>query len=254
MLISFLTQYLQIFGMFFFKAFLSIVLIALSTVDASPLRREVALTLGFTTRMNARANDLNIAAADRARAQAMLHAGTTSKRASSSSFSIANAVVCYTTQVGVGSPATQYTLLIDTGSSNTWVGVRTAYKVTSTSVDTGHTVTLQGVRYGSGSFSGEEYLDTVTLSSDLIIAQQSIGSASETQGFSHLQVDGILGVGPADLTQGTVSDVDTVPTVTDNLYSKADYLPYSQRFYSVFDTSNQQVGFATTSSTSADSN
>ncbi|KAG2069578.1 acid protease [Suillus decipiens] len=201
--------------MFSSKVLLSIVLIALSTVDASPLRREAAPTLSFTARMNARASNLNIAAIDMARAQAMLHASTTSKRASSSSFSITNAVVCYTAQVGVGSPATQYTLLIDTGSSNTWVGARTAYKVTSTSVDTGHTV---AVNYGSGSFSGEEYLDTVILSSDLVIKQQSVGSATKSQGFN--DVDGILGVGPTDLTQGTVSGVGSVPTVTDNLYSQ----------------------------------
>jgi hypothetical protein len=32
--------------------------------------------------------------------------------------------VTYTASVGVGSPATDYTLLIDTGSSNTWVGAQ----------------------------------------------------------------------------------------------------------------------------------
>ncbi|KAG2069581.1 acid protease [Suillus decipiens] len=201
--------------MFSSNPLLSIVLIALSTVDASPLRREAAPTLSFTTRIHARADKINIAAADRARAQAMQHASTTNKRAGSSSFSITDANVDYTTQVGVGSPATQYTLIIDTGSSNTWVGARSSYKVTSTSVNTGHTVAVQ---YGSGSFSGEEYLDTVTLSSGLVITQQSIGSASESEGFDG--VDGILGVGPTDLTENTVSGVDTVPTVTDNLYSK----------------------------------
>jgi len=61
-------------------------------------------------------------------------------------------------------------------------------------------------------------LDTVTLSSDLVITGQSIGVASSAQGFDG--IDGILGVGPTDLTQGTVSGVDSVPTVTDNLYSK----------------------------------
>lgn len=201
--------------MFSSKVLLSIVLIALSTVDASPLRREAAPTLSFTARMNARASNLNIAAIDMARAQAMLHASTTSKRASSSSFSITNAVVCYTAQVGVGSPATQYTLLIDTGSSNTWIGAKTPYNPTATSMDTGDTVS---VSYGSGSFSGEEYTDTVTLSTDLVIINQSIGVASVTNGFDG--VDGILGVGPTDLTVGSVPNVEEVPTVTDNLYSR----------------------------------
>ncbi|KAG1837236.1 acid protease [Suillus subalutaceus] len=202
--------------MFPSKALLSILLIALSAVDASPLRREAASTLTFTARMNARANNANIVDADRARAQAMQHP-TISKRASSSSFSIASSGTVYTAQVGVGSPATQYTLLIDTGSSNTWVGAKTPYKQTSTSVATGNSVSVE---YGSGSFSGEEYLDTVTLSSDLVITGQSIGVASSSPGFNI--ADGILGVGPTDLTQGTVSNVASVPTVTDNLYSNGN--------------------------------
>ncbi|KAG1763714.1 acid protease [Suillus occidentalis] len=202
--------------MFPSKALLSIVLIALSAVDASPLRREVAPTLNFAARVNARANNnLNIAAADRARAQAMQQFGnTTSKRDSGSSFSISSAVVSYTAQVGVGSPATQYTLLIDTGSSNTWVGAKTPYVPTSTSEDTDGVV---HVSYGSGIFAGEEFLDTVTLSSNLVIAKQSIGVATFSEGFT--DVDGILGVGPTDLTQGTVSNAGSVPTVTDSLFS-----------------------------------
>ncbi|KAG2142982.1 acid protease [Suillus clintonianus] len=199
------------------NALLSIVLIAISAVDATPLRREPASTLGFTHRVNARVANANIASVDRARAQAMQHTGSESmsKRAGSSSVSITNAATVYTAQVGVGSPATQYTLLIDTGSSNTWVGASTPYKRTDTSVDTGHSVS---VAYGSGSFSGEEFLDTVTLSSGLVITGQSIGVASSTQGFNG--VDGILGVGPTDLTVGTVSNTGAVPTVIDNLYSK----------------------------------
>ncbi|KAG2369291.1 aspartic peptidase domain-containing protein, partial [Suillus spraguei] len=107
------------------------------------------------------------------------------------------------------------TLLIDTGSSNTWVGAKTSYKVTDTSMDTGHPVS---VNYGSGRFSGEQYLDTITLS-DFVITQQSIGSANMSQGFDNIQIDGILGLGPTDLTRNTVSGVDSVPTVIDNLYS-----------------------------------
>ncbi|EIM81431.1 family A1 protease [Stereum hirsutum FP-91666 SS1] len=123
--------------------------------------------------------------------------------------------VTYTTSVGVGSPPTQYTLLIDTGSSNTWVGAGKAYVKTSTSKSTGQKV---NVSYGSGSFSGTEYTDTVTLGSDLVIQNQSIGVASTAQGFS--DVDGILGIGPVDLTSGTVANNQPVPTVTDNLFSQ----------------------------------
>lgn len=60
--------------------------------------------------------------------------------------------------------------------------------------------------------------DTVTISSDLVIQNQSIGVASTAQGFS--DVDGILGIGPVDLTQGTVGSNQPVPTVTDNLFAQ----------------------------------
>lgn len=60
--------------------------------------------------------------------------------------------------------------------------------------------------------------DTVTISPELVIQDQSIGVATTAQGFNG--VDGILGIGPADLTAGTVSNADTVPTITDNLFTQ----------------------------------
>lgn len=128
------------------------------------------------------------------------------------SVDVTDAAVTYTMSVGVGSPATDYTLLIDTGSSNTWIGANTPYNPTSTSTDTRKTV---NVSYGSGSFSGTEYTDQVTLGPGLVIQNQSIGVASQSQGFT--DVDGILGIGPVDLTSTTVSGASSVPTVTDNL-------------------------------------
>jgi cathepsin E len=128
-----------------------------------------------------------------------------------------NEVVSYYATVGVGSPATQFSLMIiDTGSSNTWVGAggSASYKVTSTSHKTGGTVS---VSYGSGSFTGNEYTDQVTIGS-MVIPAQSIGVATSSSGFTG--TDGILGIGPVDLTQGTVSGLSSVPTVTDNLFAQ----------------------------------
>lgn len=77
---------------------------------------------------------------------------------------------------------------------------------------------LQSVSYGSGRFSGEEYIDKVSLGNNLTIREQSIGVAKTAQGFD--DVDGILGVGPIELTHGTVSSTDVVPTVVHNLYNQ----------------------------------
>ncbi|KII85590.1 hypothetical protein PLICRDRAFT_116125 [Plicaturopsis crispa FD-325 SS-3] len=130
--------------------------------------------------------------------------------------SASNAAVTYTTSVGIGSPATQYTLLIDTGSSNTWIGARTAYKQSSTSKNTGKSVS---VTYGSGYFSGTEYTDTVTLASGLAITSQGLGIANQSNVGGG--VDGILGIGPVGLTAGSLGgSSSTVQTVTGNLYSQ----------------------------------
>lgn len=58
----------------------------------------------------------------------------------------------------------------------------------------------------------------MTLGTGLTIQNQSIGVATQAQGFSGQ--DGILGIGPVDLTTNTVSNTTTVPTVTDNLYAQ----------------------------------
>lgn len=73
------------------------------------------------------------------------------KRAST--IQITNTAVTYIATVGIGSPPTQYTLLIDTGSSNTWVGADQLYTKTKAATNTGGKV---HVSYGSGSFDGDE--------------------------------------------------------------------------------------------------
>ncbi|KAF8314153.1 aspartic peptidase domain-containing protein [Amanita rubescens] len=118
----------------------------------------------------------------------------------------------YTASVEIG--AGTYTLLVDTANANTWIGANQRYQPSPSSQDTGETVK---VSYGSGSFSGEEFMDTVRLGS-LVIQGQSFGVASTSSGFTGL--DGVLGIGPVDLSQGTTSGGGTVPTVTDNAFSQ----------------------------------
>ncbi|KAJ3497182.1 hypothetical protein NLG97_g2099 [Lecanicillium saksenae] len=120
--------------------------------------------------------------------------------------------VSYIASVKIGSH--NWNLIVDTGSSNTWTGAQSSYVPYSTGSDTGGSVQ---VSYGSGQFSGEEYIDTVTYGG-LTVKSQSIGSAKSASGFNG--VDGIFGLGPVDLTQNTVSNANTVPTFLDNLYKQ----------------------------------
>ncbi|KZT33267.1 family A1 protease [Sistotremastrum suecicum HHB10207 ss-3] len=153
---------------------------------------------------------------DQERAKYLLSRGNDPLEKRTASINVTNVGTTYVASVGVGTPATTYSLLIDTGSSNTWVGASKKYVQTSSSKSTGNSVK---VTYGSGSFSGTEYTDTVTLSQPLAIRGQSIGVAANSMGFS-APLDGILGIGPVGLTRGTVGNTPTVPTVTDNLKSQ----------------------------------
>ena len=143
--------------------------------SASPVpdtRARNLATLPFARRLASELRDSGekLPDLDRARARHLLHNGKAressevaanateddlwdSRRLSRRvvSFGINNAVVTYTTNVGIGSPATNYTLLIDTGSSTTWIGAQKSYVRTKTSVGPGRTI---NVDYGSGSFSG----------------------------------------------------------------------------------------------------
>ncbi|CAA7264829.1 unnamed protein product [Cyclocybe aegerita] len=196
---------------------LTTLLLALSVAANPVLVDRSPVTLPLSRRLNLTSVH-NLVRHDQARAKALKAKGTV-KHDSRAVINeqVDNQAVTYIASVGVGSPATTYDLLIDTGSSNTWIGAGKAYVKTSTSTQTSNKVS---VTYGSGSFSGTEYTDQVSLASGLVILKQSIGVASTASGFSG--VDGILGIGPVDLTKGTLSPAATtfIPTVTDNLFSQ----------------------------------
>ncbi|KZV91351.1 family A1 protease [Exidia glandulosa HHB12029] len=192
----------------------AVCLASTSLAAPSPVVSDKPVSATFTKQIN-RGNLKGLLARDQARAKALLRKSSNSPFSSNAVISVpaTNEAVTYLAAVQVGSPATTFNLIIDTGSSNTWVGATTPFRTTSTSVNTGRRVAVQ---YGSGDFSGTEFTDRVALGSSLVIPSQSIGVASTSEGFDG--VDGILGIGPVDLTAGTVSGVSTVPTVTDNLF------------------------------------
>ncbi|THG97451.1 hypothetical protein EW026_g4558 [Hermanssonia centrifuga] len=206
--------------MFTSYSLLTVVSLALSVAANPVVVRDSFVSLPMAKRFNF-STSLKILEHDQARArQLRAHAehklsGNTARAVIS--VAAVNEAVNYAVNVGVGTPATTFSLLVDTGSSNTWVGAGKAFVKTSSSVQTSDRV---AVTYGSGDFSGTEFTDTVTLGNGLTITKQSIGVASESDGFSG--VDGIIGIGPVDLTLDTLSPDtrSTIPTVTDNLFSQ----------------------------------
>jgi len=159
----------------------------------------------------------NVLEHDRARIQAFKdkYAKEPSLTKRNAAVTATNVPTYYSLPVEVGDQT--FDLIVDTGSSNTWVGAGTKYKASSTSTKTKYKVEVE---YGSGEFSGTEYTDTVNLGSGLTITKQSIGVASSSEGFEG--TDGIVGIGPLILTEGTLTNDEdaTIPTVTNNLYSQ----------------------------------
>jgi len=204
-----------------FASLLTIGLLALAVAGEPIMVKRSLVTLPVSRRVNARSLGIrNILQHDQLRAQALKSKGAAKAAGVTRQVSslAENEAVSYVASIGVGSPPTQYSLIVDTGSSNTWVGANPnkPYVKTSTSINTGQSVS---VTYGTGSFSGTEFLDRVTITTGLVINNQSIGAASTSTDFEG--VDGIIGIGPVDLTLDTLSPDTTeeIPTVTDNLFS-----------------------------------
>ncbi|KAG8166817.1 hypothetical protein KVR01_002506 [Diaporthe batatas] len=194
-----------------FVACLSVAAVA---VSAAPLEnRAAAIALPLKKHVNVTSIS-NIVQKGHARISAINgeQAAPAARAVQVSSGTVTNEDVTYVAAVTIGGKS--YDLIVDTGSSNTWCGAQSACEKSSTGKSTGGTVS---VTYGSGSFSGTEYTDTVSFGG-LTVSSQSIGSASTSSGFSG--VDGIIGFGPVGLTSGTVSNANTVPTFLDNLKSQ----------------------------------
>jgi hypothetical protein len=150
----------------------------------------------------------------------------------------------YFAHVGIGSPPTTYTLVVDTGSANTWIKDPTrggvSYSKTKSSHPTGNRVSMT---YSDGGFEGFEYLDEVHLAG-VTAHQQSIGVAYKSSAFSYF--DGVLGyvthlvhlcarltcchdisIGPSDLNRHSVMSREETSTVVDTLYMQRSILGHS---------------------------
>ncbi|KAN0079925.1 Aspartic peptidase domain containing protein [Tylopilus felleus] len=139
----------------------------------------------------------------------------------SSTMSMFSSGLHFVVKVGVGNPvAYDRYLLVDTASPLTWIK---EYTETDTSELTGEKVSMGYGPPGTRVFEGSEYLDTVTLTPELAIPGQSIGSISpRSTGLDTFKFGGILGLGHVSRSRGSL-DPNTnalVPTVMNNLKSK----------------------------------
>lgn len=105
----------------------------------------------------------------------------------------------------MGSPAQEFKVVLDTGSSNLWVpgsacGSIACYLHTTYKAEDSSTYKKNGsefaIRYGSGSVKGYISQDTLRIG-DLTIKKQDFGEATEEPGlaFAFGRFDGILGLG-----------------------------------------------------------
>ncbi|KAI0672031.1 acid protease [Trametes maxima] len=191
--------------------------------DALVIRDASHVTLPISRRLNA-TGAANLVKLDQARVKNLkTRPRTNVGKASIFDPAITNEVVDYVATVGVGNPPTDYSLLIDTGSSNTWVGAGKAFVQTSTTRDTGNLVVIRMVVSNgrlNGYGAGNQITDQVTLAPGFVIENQSLGVAIDDAGFDG--VDGIIGIGPVALTCGTLfpAILDCIPTVTDNAFTQ----------------------------------
>ncbi|KAF7506474.1 Vacuolar protease A [Endocarpon pusillum] len=111
----------------------------------------------------------------------------------------------YFSTIALGSPAQEFKVILDTGSSNLWVpgsecGSIACYLHTTYNAEDSSTYKKNGsefaIRYGSGSVKGYISQDTLRIG-DLEIKKQDFGEATEEPGlaFAFGRFDGILGLG-----------------------------------------------------------
>lgn len=116
-------------------------------------------------------------------------------------------------QIGDGN----YTILVDSGSSNTWIGanrVSNPYHPSDQSRDLGRNFNIS---YGSGNVTGSLFTDKMKLPGVLSSFDQTFGVANASSGFDGY--DGLMGIGPVNLTLNTVQlhHSEEIPTPPDNM-------------------------------------
>lgn len=205
-------------SMLLITSLIPLILLSTGIAGGTTVIRDSHISLSISRHLNHNGN-LGIIQRDRKRLDNLVSGGKHSSSTLDETHNLLkyNTGIVYSASVGIGDPPTYYNLILDTGSANTWVGANKEYQVTSSSVKTGN---FLHVEYGKAYFEGYEYNDSVTIASGIAISQQSIGVASDSDGI--YPYDGILGIGPRNLSVGTLwpDNSSAIPTVKDNLYQE----------------------------------
>ncbi|KAJ1121243.1 hypothetical protein NDU88_009361 [Pleurodeles waltl] len=148
--------------------------------------------------------------------------------------------------ISIGTPAQQFNVIFDTGSSNLWVPSNTCnsdscsnhnmFNPAASSTFKSINESLS-IAYGTGSMTGVLASDTVQVEG-ITVTNQVFGlSETEADFFYYMQFDGILGLGYPSISS------DGVTPVFDNMWSE-QLIP--QNLFSVFLSSNSAVGSVVT--------
>ncbi|KAG2352456.1 aspartic peptidase domain-containing protein [Suillus spraguei] len=194
----------------FYTAFLLTLLLTLPIIGSPVEVRNSVVTLPLTRRLNFSNGTINLVQHDEARFR-------DGRRADS--IPVTNTYFQYTAAVGIGSPPTIYNLVVDSGSSVTWVDT-TAYVETGTNVNTKQPV---AETYGVVE-------NCATFSEKVAQMEKAIQRQRENAITQHDVVDNMPAAICAYiwtifldiLTLGTLPGAlyDTIPTVTDYLVNQ----------------------------------
>ncbi|CDS13745.1 hypothetical protein LRAMOSA05919 [Lichtheimia ramosa] len=141
-----------------------------------------------------------------------------------------NMDLAYLMNISIGTPPQPFTLLLDTGSSTTWVPMRgcgrycgyPAHTLDPLKSSTFSSSSLVfSIRYGEGFSRGFYAEDTVTLNDAISVPHTNFAVSNINDGeLTRDGADGILGIGPDPLSRFNNPDNTIVPTLVTNMFEQ----------------------------------
>ncbi|KAI9279357.1 aspartic peptidase domain-containing protein [Sporodiniella umbellata] len=153
---------------------------------------------------------------------------------------LANVDLAYLIQIQVGTPPQPFYLLLDTGSSSTWVpiagcGQKCGYPYHTLQPSLSSTFRTSelpfNIHYGEGYSSGYYAMDTITVNG---ISIPDVNFAVSTRNDGEITMDGadgILGIGPDNLSLYDNPEKKVVPTLVTTMREK-EYI--SRKLFSIY--------------------